>query len=64
MTQRGAPTIAELAWSAHEAEDQEDDLAFIAIMNEIERRGAWRAFTDEYRRLWPEHARLRGYANQ
>ena len=58
--------LTSLAWLTHEAEHTDDDLTFIAICNEVERReiecrgarGIWRT---EYLRLWPEHARARGY---
>jgi hypothetical protein len=50
-----------LAWIVHEAENANDDITFIAVMNEVERRRLERIFNDEYKRLWPEHAKARGY---
>ncbi len=56
--------VTSLAWLTHEAEHEEDDVTFIAIQNVLETRDSAlekSIYNDEYRRLWPEHAKFRGY---
>lgn len=55
--------VTTLAWLTHEAEHEEDDLTFIAIQNAMQDRTPTerKIYADEYRRLWPEHAKARGY---
>lgn len=55
--------ISTLAWLTHEAEYADDDLTFIAIQNVLVDRPSDenRIYRDEYRRLWPEHAKARNY---
>lgn len=47
----GVTTLAKLT---HEAEDQEDDLTFLAIQNALEQRpeGERNIYRQEYLRLW------------
>ncbi len=58
-----ALTCKNLAWLTHEveAEEAEDDVSFIALMNEVERRNDWQAFRDWYILVWDDHAKFRGY---
>jgi hypothetical protein len=44
-----------------ESEENEDDVSFVALMNEVERRHDWQAFNDWYRAVWDDHAKYRGY---
>lgn len=55
--------LTTLAWLTHEAEQEDDDVTFIAIQNILteKSRTANQIFIDEYRRLWPEHAKARGH---
>lgn len=51
--------VTTLAKMTHEAECAEDDLMFIAIINEAqlrerERPGFMKIYRDEYMRVWPE----------
>ena len=58
--------ITTLAWLTHEAEHDEDDITFIAIQNIMQDRTPIerQIYNDEYSRLWPEHAKVRGYDKQ
>lgn len=55
--------ITELAWLTHEAEQNNDDLTVIAIQNILTEKSGNenQVFLDEYRRLWPDNAKLHGY---
>jgi len=55
--------VSSLAWLTHEAEHDGDDLTFIAIQNILMDRSRTenQIYQDEYRRLWPEHAKARNY---
>ena len=59
--------VTSLAWLAHEAESYEpngDDITMMHIDSVLSARprGEYEIFRKEYLRIWPEHARARGYA--
>lgn len=51
----------DLAWLTHEVESEDDDVSFITLMDEVERRHDWQAFRDWYIEVWDDHAKFRGY---
>lgn len=61
--------VTTLAWLAHEAECFEpngDDMTMMHIDSVLTARGSreYEIFRQEYMRLWPRHAKQRGYAKQ
>lgn len=51
-------SMEDLAWLAHEAEQYNDDISQGQIATATENQ---QEFGETYRRLWPQHAKLRGY---
>jgi hypothetical protein len=51
-------SLEDLAWLAHEAEHYSDDVSIgqIAMATADQQE-----FGETYRRIWPEHAKVRGY---
>jgi hypothetical protein len=52
-------SLEDLAWLAHEAEHYSDDVSMGQIATATENQ---REFAETYRRIWPEHAKVRSYS--
>lgn len=54
-------SIEELAWLAHEAEHDEDDVTQMNIDSLLTNSTETESFLSAYRETWARHAKFRGY---